>query len=110
MFLMRRVDGTFCSWLKFVKRSSLTAITHHTKWVHESCTHAKERTAYEHQVVSDAIDAVVAIDQLSCPDLLCVEFLLRRVMLLEEAFSSDGGADFSMSGDWMGCLLGRVGR
>ena len=88
-------------WLKTVKRNSLTAITHHTKWVHESSIHAKERAVYEHEVSSHAIDAFVSIDQLNCPNLLGFELLIRRVMLLEEAFSSEGGADFSMSDDWM---------
>ena len=89
-------------WLKTVKRNSLTAITHHTKWVHESSIHAKERAVYEHEVLSHAIDAFVSIDQLNCPNLLGFELLIRRAMLLEEASSSEGGADFSMSDDWMG--------
>ena len=69
-------------WLKTVKRNSLTAITHHTKWVHESSIHAKERAVYEHEVLSHAIDAFVSIDQLNCPNLLGFELLIRRVMLL----------------------------
>ena len=88
-------------WLKTVKRNSLTAITHHTKWVHESSIHAKERAVYEHEVLSHAIDAFVSIDQLNCPNLLGFELLIRRVILLEGAFSSEGGADFSMSDGWM---------
>ena len=89
-------------WLKMVKRQTLTGITHHTKWVHESSIHVKERAVYEHEVLSHAIDAFVTIDQLNCPNLLGFEILVRRLMLLEEAFSGDGGADFSMSEDWMG--------
>ena len=89
-------------WLKMVKRQTLTGMTHHTKWVHESSIHMKERAVYEHEVLSHAIDAFVCVDQLNCPNLLGFEILIRRLMLLEEAFSGEGGADFSMSEDWMG--------
>ena len=89
-------------WLKMVKRQALTGVTHHTKWVHESGIHLKERAVYEHETLSHAIDAFVTIDQVNCPNLLGFEILIRRLMLLEEAFSGEGSADFSMSEDWMG--------
>ena len=44
----------------------------------------------------------MCIDQLNCANLLGFEILIRRIMLLEEAFSAEGGSDFSMSDDWMG--------
>ena len=57
---------------------------------------------YEHEVLCRALDAMLQFDQLNLPALRSAEILIRRVMLLEEAYSlcpsapDFAGADFFM--------------
>ena len=72
-------------WMRSTRRMGLTPATRHSKWVHENSIPASDRSVYEHEVLSQALEYAATIDQINVPSLLSLEYLLRRLQLIEEA-------------------------
>ena len=78
---------------------------HHREWIRSNSMGAKAH-AHEHYTLCAAIELLASFDQLNCPQLLGVELLMRRVMLIESAYEigKNGRADFYHSEEVMGFL------
>ena len=81
----------------------LTPVTRHSRWVAEAGVPSSDRSIYECQVISQALEFACGIDQLKVVALLAFEFLLRRLQLIEEAHSiSSVSPVYEGSEHWMG--------
>ena len=90
--------------LKVMVKKSQTPVTQHIKWVESSRINKGDRSRYEHECLAKVLDAAVTYDQLNVANLLCMEKLVRRQMVLEAAYKesevgSYEGAEYIMGED-----------
>ena len=90
--------------LKVMVKKSQTPVTQHVKWVESSRINKGDRSRYEHECLAKILDAAVTYDQLNVANLLCMEKLVRRQMVLEAAYKesevgSYEGAEYIMGED-----------
>ena len=79
-----------CGWLlESIAHSSLTPVSRHSRWTSESGVAAGDRSRYEHEIISRAIEVATTYDCLNLPNLACFELLARRLQLLEESHLED---------------------
>ena len=64
-------------------------IPRHHRWARESDIKSGDRSIFEHNVLSRAIDLAVRNDHLNVKNLWCLEFLIRRLQLIEEAHAEN---------------------
>ena len=63
----------------------------HSKWVSESGVGADSRSAHEHSILSHVLEKAVLLDQRNLVNLVSLEIVGRRLVLLEDAHSLDAG-------------------
>ena len=90
-------------WYKATRRLGLTPISRHNTWTSESGVSPTDRSVYEHEVLSTALEYFATIDQLNVPNLVGAEYLLRRLQLIEEAhLANPAQPSYEGSEHWMG--------
>lgn len=67
-------------------------IARHHRWVRESGISVTDRSTFEHQLLSKALEAAISIDRLNVKNLCIIEVLARRLQLIEEVISENPGA------------------
>ena len=99
------------SWfLTAMANSGTTPLHRHGKWVAESGVGADSRSAHEHSILSHVVEKAITIDQLNVVNLVSLEIVVRRLILLEEAHSVDPGApSFEGWEHWLGLGERRAG-
>ena len=82
----------------------------HSKWVSESGVRADSRSAHDHSILSHILENAVVIDQLNVVNLVCLEIVRKRLILLEEAHPIDPGQpSFEGWEHWLGLGERRAG-
>eukprot|EP00746_Dinoflagellata_sp_MGD_P159731 gnl/MRDRNA2_/MRDRNA2_86757_c1_seq1.p1 gnl/MRDRNA2_/MRDRNA2_86757_c1~~gnl/MRDRNA2_/MRDRNA2_86757_c1_seq1.p1 ORF type:complete len:406 (+),score=88.05 gnl/MRDRNA2_/MRDRNA2_86757_c1_seq1:297-1514(+) len=74
--------------LKQLKRSGLTPLTQHQKWCERSKVGKTDRAKHEHECLAKVLDSAVSYDQLNACNLACIERVVKRRMLIEQAYKS----------------------
>ena len=80
----------------------------HQQWLHATRVPDSDRGVYEHELLCSTLDAMLFFDQINLPALRSAEILVRRLVLVEEAYSmcpsalDFGGADFYLGMDRFG--------
>jgi hypothetical protein len=87
-----------------VTRSGITSmVSRDTRWRAESGIGKSDRVVYEHECLSRAIEMAATVDCLNLKNLVCFEFLLRRLQLIEEAVAENPAQpDYSGAGHYLG--------
>ena len=81
------------SWfLTAMANAGTTPLSRHGKWVTESGVGADSRSSHEHSILSHVLEKAITVDQLNVVNLVALEIVVRRLILLEEAHSVDAGA------------------
>ena len=99
------IDGPrAAAWfLDSVVNSGSTPVARHSKWVSESGIGAESRSAHEHHFLSHTLEKMVTVDQLCAKNLVAAELLVRRLVLLEEAHSTNPvHPSFEGAEHWLG--------
>ena len=104
------LEGPPCVYEKTVAiRDSAGCYTAaHQQWIQASRIPDGDRGIYEHEVLCRSLDAMLMYDQMNLPALRSAEILVRRLMLIEEAYSmcpsspDFGGADIYMGWSALG--------
>lgn len=99
------LDGPVSSLqvLKGMVARGLTPTTDHEHWVRTHETLRGDRSVYEMEVLTRALEAMVVVDQLNVPNLKGCELLVRRWQLIREAHRlSPGAPDYSAADVFMG--------
>ena len=99
------LEGPLCTYDKViaVRDSSGSFTSSHQSWLQSSRIPDGDRAIYEHEVLSRCLDAMLLFDQLNIPALRSAEVLVRRLMLIEEAYALCPSApDFAGSDFYMG--------
>ena len=79
--------GRSAQWtLKMLRRGNKSFLGSHTDWVKNSGVRATDRAVHEHAVLSKALETAVSWDQLNITNCACMEVLIKRRMLLEDAY------------------------
>eukprot|EP00971_Amphidinium_carterae_P179092 3552436-Amphidinium_carterae.2 len=82
----------------------------HLLWVRDSGVSTSDRSIYEGEAISRALDCMVMTDQLNCPVLDSYELLCRRLQLIRTAHATNPAApDYSMSDIVMGLGQSKLG-
>lgn len=90
-------------WLRSTRRMGITPVGRHSRWVADSGVPAADRSLYEHECLSYAIELACTVDQLNVASLVCFEHLLRRLQLIEEAhILSPSAPSYDGAEHWMG--------
>ena len=90
--------------------SGTTPLLRHGKWVAESGVGADSRSAHEHSILSHVLEKSMVVDQLNVVNLVSMEIIGRRLILLEEAHSVDPGQpSFEGWEHWLGLGERRAG-
>ena len=99
------------SWfLTSMANSGTTPLLRHSRWVSESGVGADSRSGHEHSILSHILEKAVCIDQLNVVNLVSLEIVVRRLVLLEEAHSIDPGQpSFEGWEHWLGLGERRAG-
>ena len=89
--------------LKSMVARGLTPVTDHEHWVRTHDLPRGDRSVYEMEVITRALEAFAMSDQLNLPCSKGIELLLRRWQLIREAHRiSPGAPDYSSSDVFMG--------
>ena len=82
------IDGPrSMSWFtRNLRKSHLTFLTHHQKWIAQSGIRDGDRVRHEHSSLCRALDLLASYDQLNIANLAGAEAMLKRVQLIEEAY------------------------
>ena len=89
--------------LKSMVARGLTPVTDHEHWVRTHDLPRGDRSVYEMEVITRALEAFAMHDQLNLPNSKGVELLLRRWQLIREAHRiSPGAPDYSSADVFMG--------
>ena len=100
-----QLDGPVSSLgvLKGMVSRGLTPVTDHEHWVRTHETLRGDRSIYEMEVITRALEAFIMVDQLNIPNLKGCELLMRRWQLIREAHRLNPGApDYSAADVFMG--------
>ena len=90
-------------WLSAVRRAGTSPMARHNKWINESGVSLGDRSVYEHEILSEAIEMLVCFDQVQVCNLAGCELLIRRLQLIEEAHVlSPGAPSYEGSEHWLG--------
>ena len=99
-------------WLRAVARTGSAPIARHYRWVREAEIPGGDRSIYEHEVYSRALEAGACYDGLNLPNLALAEIMVRRLQLIEEAHvdspsapSYEGAEHFAGHGEKKGGAL-----
>ena len=106
------LDGPLSlAWfINAMANSGTTPLLRHGKWVAESGVGADSRSAHEHSILSHVLEKSMVVDQLNVVNLVSMEIVGRRLILLEEAHSVDPGApSFEGWEHWLGLGERRAG-
>ena len=97
-------------WLQVVRRAGATPMSRHHKWVSEGGLAVGDRSVYEHEIISEALELMCCNDQLQVCNLVSAELLIRRLQLIEEAhFASPTLPSYEGAEHWMGTGRRRAG-
>ena len=97
-------------FLHSVVNSGTTPITRHSRWVVESGVGTESRSAHEHFLLSHVIEKACVFDQVNAMNLACLELVMRRLALLEEAHGANPShPNFEGSEHWLGLGEKRAG-
>ena len=89
--------------LKSMVARGLTPVTDHEHWVRTHDLPRGDRSVYEMEVITRALEAFAMNDQINLPNSKGIELLLRRWQLIREAHRiSPGAPDFSSADVFMG--------
>lgn len=89
--------------LKSMVARGLTPVTDHEHWVRTHELPRGDRSVYEMEVITRALEAFCMIDQLNLPNSKGIELLMRRWQLIREAHRiSPGAPDYSSADVFMG--------
>jgi len=81
----------------------LTPVTDHEHWVRTHDLPRGDRSVYEMEVITRALEAFAMNDQINLPNSKGIELLLRRWQLIREAHRiSPGAPDYSSADVFMG--------
>ena len=82
------VDGprSVAWFLRQLRRSHLTFVTHHNLWVQKSGVREGDRVVHEHASLCRSLNLLCSYDQVAVSNLAGAEALVKRLMLLEEAY------------------------
>ena len=102
-----RVGG----WMmRSIANSGTTPIMRHSKWTAESGVGGESRSAHEHFLLSHIIEKACVYDQLNIMNCSCIELVVRRMILLEEAHSINAQhPNFEGAEHWLGLGERRAG-
>lgn len=81
----------YCS--KFITRYGIAPLPRHGKWLSETRTDPKSHVARLHELINEAYEAMVCVDQLYTPRLLSAEILTRAMQEIEETAVKDEDLD-----------------
>ena len=88
----------------------MTPIGRHSKGVAESGVGTESRSADEHFLLSHVLEKAVCVDQLCVMNLICLELVVRRLVLLKEAHSNNPShPNFEGAEHWLGLGERRAG-
>jgi hypothetical protein len=89
--------------MKSIRAQSFTPVTHHEFWLRQARISDGDRSAFEHEVLSHILEAMVVVDQLNVCALKSAELVVRRRQLIQEAHRvSPGAPDYSAADIYMG--------
>ena len=99
------------SWfLTAMANGGTTPLQRHGKWIAESGVGADSRSGHEHSILSHILEKTICVDQLNVVNLVGMEIVVRRLILLEEAHSVDPGQpSFEGWEHWLGLGERRAG-
>ncbi len=82
------VDGPrSVSWfIKALRKSHLTFITHHQTWVHRSGVREGDRVVHEHMALRRSMNLLACYDQVNVANFAGCGAMMKRLQLLEEAY------------------------
>ena len=89
--------------MKDLKRAGKSWMTSHDDWIRSSGIRGGDRAVFEHRNISKALETATCYDQLNMPNVAAMEVLLKRRMLIEQAYSVNPDApDYGGSEHFMG--------
>ena len=71
--------------MRDLRRQGRTFLQSHGEWKRASSVKIGGRAIHEHAVLSKALDLACSYDQLQMPNIACIEVLVSRRMLIEDA-------------------------
>ena len=74
-----------------LRRAGKTFLQSHADWVTFSGVKEADRSIHEHRILSKALDLAVSYDQLQLVNLASFEVLVKRRMLIEQAYRGKNG-------------------
>ena len=96
--------------LNSMRDASQTPTSRHEQWQRAARISEGDRSVYEHEVLSRALEAMIVVDQLNPPALQSAELICRRIQLIEEAHRiSPGAPDYTAGDHFMGWQVRRHG-
>ena len=95
-----RSSAWFC---KTLRRQNMTFLSHHADWVRSSGIRDGDRAVHEHASISRALHYGCCYDQLNMGNVAMVESLIKRIMLIEQAYQGRPTAPvYDGAEHWMG--------